>query len=180
MSIYTRKGDDGFTSHPKYGRISKSSTEIEVEGKFDEAIVTIGFALVELERHSSLSALVEPVLLAQRRLFPAGFGLFDASATDDPIVAADVADLEQSIDEMSALLPPLRSFVIPGGSEASARLHKARVAVRSLERACHVCEEKCGPIEPLVSSYLNRLSDFFFTVARYALHLEGLSEDDVK
>lgn len=178
MSIYTRTGDDGFTSHLKYGRVSKSSPEIEVEGRFDEAVVAIGSALVEIRQHDALSSLIEPIALNQNRLFSAGFGLFDAAASSSPVTQTDIDHLEGFIDATTLGLPALQSFIIPGGSEASIRLHSARVAIRALERSCHACEKTCGPIEPLVAAYLNRLSDFFFVAARQALNLEGLPEVD--
>lgn len=180
MSVYTRTGDDGFTSHPHYGRISKSSAEINAEGKFDEAIVAVGSTLVELKKNTAFGALSAQVRHAQNRLFAAAFGLYDSNALTNPISEYDIELLERWIDEISSHLPLLHSFVLPGGSEPSIRLHTARVAVRALERACRVCEDSSGPLEPLVTSYLNRLSDFFFVAARYALLLEGLQEDDLE
>lgn len=185
MKIYTRSGDKGSTSHLAEGRVSKGSLEIEVEGQFDNAISMIGFAREALVRkqhrdqanEEKWAPLVLALIHAQQRLFTAAACLYDSAATQNPIAEKDIIDLENSIDAFSSHLEELDGFILPGGSEANARLNLARCAVREAERvSVRILDElhHHGRDLNLTSiAYLNRLSDALFVYGRVALALDN-------
>lgn len=169
--IYTRKGDDGTTGLATGARRLKHDRRVEAYGTVDEANSTIGLArLHTAEQHREIDAML---VRMQNDLFDLGADLATPE-TDKPlpyeplrIVAAQVARIEADIDALNAGLQPLRSFVLPGGSAASAYLHLARTVVRRAERItvelARMPEEK---VNPEVVKYLNRASDFLFVAAR--------------
>lgn len=175
MKIYTRTGDDGSTSLFSGERVGKDALRVEAYGTVDELNSHLGLA-----RASTPQALVmEYLVTLQNQLFTAGADLATtADSTRSRIVRIrdkDVIWLEQEIDRMTETLPPLRSFVLPGGTVSAAHIHVARTICRRAERQAIELSrrEALGPI--LV--YLNRLSDFLFTLARYENFLAGVSEE---
>lgn len=175
MKIYTRTGDDGSTSLFSGERVAKDALRVEVYGTVDELNSHLGLA-----RGSGPQASVEEYLVKlQNQLFVAGADLATtADSTRSRIVRIqdkDILWLEQEIDRMTAEIPPLRSFVLPGGTISAAHIHVARTICRRAERqAIELArQEMLGAI--LV--YLNRLSDFLFTLARYENFLAGVSEE---
>lgn len=164
--IYTRGGDQGQTSLTGGRRCSKADLRVEAYGTVDEANATIGLARLHTKGKKD-------VMLAriQQDLFDLGADLstpYDDKKSSDAlrIVSAQVTRLEQEIDGMNASLTPLSSFVLPGGTPASAILHLARTVTRRAERLV-VALAKKEKINPIALAYLNRLSDHLFVMARY-------------
>jgi cob(I)alamin adenosyltransferase len=164
--IYTRTGDDGTTGRIGGDRVSKDSPYIEACGSLDELNAVIG-----LIRSHSLPDRIEKILEAvQDYIFTigaeiatpegkarAGFGLSEE----------DIRALEQEIDSFEQDLPPLKKFILPGGSIQASVLHLARAVARRAERCC-VGLSRIENIDPNILRYLNRLSDLCFVMARYA------------
>lgn len=164
--IYTRGGDKGETSLSDGTRVSKTSARIAAIGDVDEANSAIGLARAELPEDHALAEILARI---QNDLFDLGADL--AAPGDDAtdgklrIQKQQVARLETEIDALNEPIAPLTSFVLPGGSEASARLHLARAIVRRAERAATALAET-APANKFALHYLNRLSDLLFVAAR--------------
>ena len=159
--IYTRGGDAGETSLGDGSRVSKLDPLVKAYGAVDELNSLLGWARV---------AAGEGLERLQNELFDLGADLSVPYAQGDGklrVTQAYVDRLETDCDEANAPLPELRSFVLPGGSEAASRLHVARAACRRAER--EVLEAaRARPVNPLAAVYLNRLSDLLFILARAA------------
>jgi cob(I)alamin adenosyltransferase len=172
--IYTRAGDAGETSLGDGSRVPKLDCRIGAFGTVDELNAALGVALADPDLPTQLRAHLERI---QNDLFDVGadlsvpFGVTDRLRVDQ----SHVERLEQLCDELNAELPPLKSFVLPGGTEAAARLHVARTTCRRAEREALAANEEHG-INPLVLAYLNRLSDFLFIAARSANAAAGRDE----
>ena len=159
--IYTRTGDDGTSGLVDGSRRAKHDPRFEAIGAVDEANAGLGWAVLELsEPHAGEVARI------QNDLFDLGADLATPGELEGAlrIVAAQVEWLEQRIDALNAGLEPLRSFILPGGSEAATRLHLARTWVRRAERAISAVAE---PLNPAARAYINRLSDYLFVLARF-------------
>jgi cob(I)alamin adenosyltransferase len=166
--IYTRTGDDGTTGLVDGSRLAKHAPRLEAVGAVDEANSALGWAIqvpgLGEDRTADLTRI-------QNDLFDLGADLATPGEDFAPsemvlrIVPAQVAWLEQQIDLANDGLEPLRTFVLPGGSEAAARLHVARAAVRRAERAMTALAAQ-GPVNPAALAYANRLSDYLFVLAR--------------
>jgi cob(I)alamin adenosyltransferase len=173
--IYTRTGDDGTTGLVDGSRAPKHSGRIEAIGAVDEANSAIGFAAVVLEGEAR-----SDIQRIQNDLFDLGADLatpgddFAPSEMTLRIVPEQVSRLEQRIDAFNQALHPLTSFVLPGGSEAAARVHLARASVRRAERAMTALAV-AEPVNPAALAYANRLSDFLFQLARL-LNDEGRAD----
>ncbi|MCC5856668.1 MAG: cob(I)yrinic acid a,c-diamide adenosyltransferase [Ectothiorhodospiraceae bacterium] len=170
--IYTRTGDSGTTGLGDGSRVDKHGLRVAAYGTVDEANAALGVARLHVP--SELDAAIERV---QNDLFDVGADLCMPERDDPPypplrVTEAQVRWLEQDIDRMNAGLPSLRSFVLPGGTAAAAYLHLARTVARRAERdvAALAGEEQ---INPLVLSYMNRLSDWVFVAARHVNHAAG-------
>jgi cob(I)alamin adenosyltransferase len=167
--IYTKTGDDGTTSLGDMSRTSKNDPRLEAFATVDEANSTIGVAMSYVENIEILGILLQ----VQNALFDVGADLC-TPVIDDPkhpplrVTEAQVDYLEQMIDKFNAELSPLRSFVLPSGTESSAHLHVARTVVRRAERATwHAIHQFGEGVSSLTAKYLNRLSDLLFVLARY-------------
>jgi cob(I)alamin adenosyltransferase len=164
--IYTRAGDKGETSLGDGSRVPKLDCRIGAFGTVDELNSALGVALVEPGLPERLR---EPLARIQNDLFDVGadlsvpFGIGDRLRVEQ----RQIEWLEQLCDELNADLPELKSFVLPGGTPAAARLHVARTTCRRAERDALTANEEHG-INELVLGYLNRLSDFLFIAARWA------------
>jgi cob(I)alamin adenosyltransferase len=172
MKIYTRKGDDGTTGLWYGGRVAKFSGRPEAYGSVDEAASALGLCRATAEPGGELHT---DILRLQRELFVAGAELAtapEAAARLEPgvskVTEAMVKRLESDIDRYMERvdLPP--KFVIPGGTELSARLDVARSAVRRAERRVAALEDEGELEDATVLIYLNRLSDALFAMARFA------------
>ncbi|WP_273691097.1 cob(I)yrinic acid a,c-diamide adenosyltransferase [Ketogulonicigenium vulgare] len=169
--IYTRTGDDGTTALSDGSRTAKHDLRVEAYGTVDEANATLGLA--RLHANTDAAAAISRV---QNELFDLGADLsrprmdLDAGAPYPVlrIIPAQVARIEAEIDAMTAILQPLRSFILPGGSALAAHLHLARTTVRRAERLASQLRAATGDVNPAAVHYLNRLSDWLFTAARIA------------
>ena len=175
MKIYTRTGDAGETSLFDGSRVSKADSRVDAYGDVDELNAWLG-----LVRANGLDAdLDQPLLRIQQDLFALGAQLADPrdriadrvrkASLDD----ADVARLEQLIDRLESELPPLRRFILAGGSPAGAALHVARTVCRRAERRMVALTP--AP-EAVLVKYVNRLSDLLFVIARVVNHRAGMPE----
>ncbi len=169
MRIYTRTGDQGDTGLSGGGRVRKSDLRIEALGAMDEANAALGVARV----HTAHDAVLDPVFESlQHRLFDLGADLASPGA-QGRITQAHIDSLESAIDALEADLEPLRNFILPGGSAASAALHMARTLVRRAERALTRMEDGGEAFDPAALMLVNRLSDLLFVAARHANRAHG-------
>jgi cob(I)alamin adenosyltransferase len=175
MKIYTKTGDDGTTGLIGGQRVRKSDARIDCYGTIDELNAALGLAAVNA--HESLAPLIREV---QNDLFVIGSHL--ATPDESPHKAslptmddAIVHRLEMQIDAAVSALPPLRNFILPGGTDTAARLHVARTICRRAERLL-VAYAEDRPVPPIVVTYLNRLSDWLFVQARQANALAGVAD----
>ncbi len=165
--IYTRGGDKGKTSLSDGSRVAKHHLRVEAYGTVDEANAVIGLA--RLQADAALDAILSRV---QNDLFDCGADLA-TPIQENPeypplrMTQAQVTWLEEQIDAANAELQPLKSFILPGGSAASAYLHQARTVTRRAERLTVALDES-EEITPEALKYLNRLSDLLFVLARMA------------
>ena len=170
--IYTRTGDQGTTGLVDGSRRAKHDLRLEAIGEVDELNSAIGFAALALEadRGAALHRI-------QNDLFDLGADLatplgdiggadFTPSEMVLRVVPAQPDRLEAEIDTLNAALPPLTSFILPGGSEGAARVHLARAIARRAERAATALAA-AEPVNPAALAYLNRLSDYLFVLARH-------------
>jgi len=162
--LYTGTGDQGTTALVGGKRVDKDCTRIEAYGTIDELNAQIGM----LATAPTLQPEAVPQLIhIQNKLFNIGAYLASDEATSPiGISESDIADLEHSIDEMDAELPPLSSFVLPGGSRRAALCHMCRTVARRAERRIITLSHEAY-VDPIVIKYINRLSDFFFVFARF-------------
>jgi cob(I)alamin adenosyltransferase len=170
MKIYTRTGDEGKTSVIG-GRVTKDDSRVEAYGTIDELNSFLGQAIAVLTREKTVNwdDLLPQLILIQHELFDCGSDL--CYAMPEPSKMKVTAEMTQRIEEWIDLYelqtPPITRFILPGGSEPAALLHICRTVCRRAERrAVTLASEQPCPEE--VVKYLNRLSDFFFTVARAA------------
>ncbi|MBV8683212.1 MAG: cob(I)yrinic acid a,c-diamide adenosyltransferase [Caulobacteraceae bacterium] len=169
--IYTRTGDAGRTRLVTGETVGKASPRVAAYGETDELNAVLGLARLELKDEPVLDAILART---QNDLFDLGADLATpagpADRSDLRIVPAQVTRLEAEIDALNADLEPLTSFVLPGGSRASAHLHLARTVCRRAERAASAFAEAEGGLGVHAEAvrYLNRLSDLLFVAARWA------------
>ena len=178
MKIYTKTGDRGETSLFDGTRVPKNDPRVSAYGDVDELQAAIGVsAAAGMDQE-----LAQMMVTVQRDLFALGARLADPSHRIAPRVTkiivddASVTRLEQWIDSLEAGLPPLRHFILSGGSPGGASLHLARTVCRRAERA--VLALGSDAVEPVVLVYLNRLSDLLFVMARAANHRAGVTETE--
>jgi|SRR5690554_649697 len=177
MKIYTRKGDKGTTALIGGTRVSKSHIRIEAYGTVDELTSYIGLIADQARDHD----INEWTYRIQDRLFTIGSMLAkdpnkEIKMALPEIKEEDVIWLEQMIDQMHESLPELRSFVLAGGHVASSTSHIARCVCRKVERICVLMEEEGEAVPEMVIPYLNRLSDFLFTLARHILLINNVED----
>jgi cob(I)alamin adenosyltransferase len=177
MKIYTKTGDDGSTGLIG-SRTRKDDPRVGAYGEVDELNAVIGLARTD-DAEPSLQALLQGI---QRDLFAVGAQLADPEARvtskkeKAAVTAARIEELEREIDACEAALPALRAFILPGGSRLGATLHLARTVCRRAERAV-VSLGARSALDPLLVTYLNRLSDLLFVLARRENQRAGRAED---
>ena len=178
--IYTKTGDTGRTRLGDMSEVDKHDARVEAYGTVDEANATLGLAIAALGEDEALKAIF---LRIQNDLFDLGADLCVPDRGQafewEPLRVTDaqVERLETEIDALTARLAPLDSFVLPGGSEAAARLHLARTVTRRAERRVVALASTGEPVNGAVIRYLNRLSDLLFVASRIA---NGDGARDVK
>ena len=170
MKIYTRTGDDGTTGLIGGSRTPKSDPRLDCCGTLDELNAALGWTAVAAQRDCDVPPTLHQI---QNELFTIGSHL----ATPDPAAASAarlppldetmISRLEMQIDAAESTLPPLRQFILPGGTELAARLHLARTVCRRAERLI-VAFSHDRPVSTIILTYLNRLSDWLFVHARRA------------
>lgn len=175
--IYTRTGDKGSTSLIGGVRVPKNHIRIESYGTVDELNSQLGL-VNDLSADAEVTEWLREV---QDRLFTLGAELATAPDKDVKMKLPDLHDtdiswLEGRIDFMNESLPEMRSFIIPGGNAGASACHVARCICRRAERICVSMQEEGEAIPDLAVSYLNRLSDFLFVLARYIGHKAGAEE----
>lgn len=164
MPIYTRRGDTGETDLRRGKRVSKASAAIEALGDIDELNAHLGLA-----RTVALDPEIDSVLeQIQGTLLRMGAGVAGDQGAADAPAEITTERLESLIDEWDGQLPPLRNFILLGGSELAARLHLARAVCRRAERRLVALGE--GAVASETLRFFNRLSDFLFVLARVANH----------
>jgi cob(I)alamin adenosyltransferase len=188
--LYTRSGDTGETSLFGGGRVSKDHPRVEAYGTVDELNSAIGVAIAALHgsptpvgQGPNPDRLRAELAAIQNELFNIGAELASETAGDKAAAFAaaftdadtKIATLESLTDELDASLPPLETFILPSGSRAGALLHLCRTICRRAEREV-VSLSHTEPVNPDITRYLNRLSDFLFALARYVNQVEGKPE----
>ena len=177
MKIYTKTGDSGQTGLIGGSRVWKNNARLEAYGTIDELNAFVGL----LGTHPLPEQVSEFLQGIQHNLFVIGSNL----ATDQEKVnlkpasiveEQDIVDLENEIDRMDDALPPLSNFVLPGGSAGGAVSHICRTITRRAERRIMDLLQTQLEIDPLILKYINRLSDYFFTLSRYTTVNEGNKE----
>lgn len=182
--IYTRTGDSGQTSLVGGQRVSKASQRLEAYGTVDELSSTLGLLATYLTEETDRNQ-VETI---QQNLFyvaaslatpPQHEGSKDRSSDSKRVLDASlVENIETEIDQISATLPPLRSFILPGGTRGAAVAHICRTICRRAERRI-IALSKTAPVDPILLSYVNRISDYLFVLARKLNFLAGRSEKNM-
>ena len=176
MRIYTKTGDSGDTGLFDGTRVSKADPRVEAYGGVDELTAWLG-VIRSAEPDPDVDALLTGI---QRDLFALGAMLADpahkiASRVDKAALGPDdVTRLEKAIDELEAELPALRRFILAGGSQPAAMLHLARTVCRRAER--HMVALGVDHVDPVAITYINRLSDLLFVMARVVNHRAGVPE----
>ncbi len=166
--IYTKTGDKGTTSLIGGTKVSKAHIRIETYGTVDELNSWIGLVNDQLNHKHSKKILKE----IQDRLFTIGSSLAcdpekELKMKIPDLQETDIELLEKEIDRMNEKMPPMKSFILPGGHVAVSSAHVARCVCRRCERLCVSLQEQNMSVEPLVIKYLNRLSDYLFVLARF-------------
>lgn len=174
--LYTRRGDEGLTSLGGGQRVPKDSPRVWAYGTVDELNSAIGVALA----HGLCDRLRQVLPSIQNELFHLGSDLCfreedKALSTLPQIEARHVEKLEALIDELNEAVGPLENFILPGGSVGSAHLHLARAICRRAEREVAALTRE-EPVGPYVMTYLNRLSDALFAMARYENKMQEAAE----
>jgi cob(I)alamin adenosyltransferase len=187
--IYTRTGDDGSTGLVGGDRVPKDSLRVEAYGEVDELNAALGIARTCAEKAlknqqadkpcAKGAQLLEQIALLQNELFDLGAELATPPGKEWPtmvtISASQIERLEHWIDDHTKDIPELRSFVLPGGTDLNASLHLARTICRRAERRV-LTLSRHEKVSALALTYLNRLSDLLFAMARAESHRTGASE----
>lgn len=167
--LYTRTGDNGTTGLGDGSRVEKDSLRIDAMGDADELNATIGLILTE----SLPNDIAETLTKVQHDLFNLGG---EICMPDYTILTADtISDLETRIDTYNASLEPLKEFILPGGSKASAYCHLARTVCRRAERKL-ITLSRNEPVTAISLRYLNRLSDLLFVLCRIINQAAGVQD----
>lgn len=176
LQIYTKAGDKGKTRIIGQEVVSKDDARVNAYGSVDELNSWVGYTASQL---SSKTAALKPELEEiQQLLFDAGTILATAPTAKKTALTFDAAAtqwLEKKIDHYTEVVPPVKKFILPGGSQTAGALHVARTITRRTERAVVTLQGQAA-INPAVLVFINRLSDYFFAAARYANSLEGKTD----
>ena len=177
MKIYTKTGDKGTTSLIGGTKVSKAHVRIDAYGTVDELNSYIGLCKDLLSDKNNTLILQE----IQDRLFTIGSALAcdpekETKMKIPDLKEEDITLLENEIDKMNDTLPPMTSFILPGGHPTVSHLHISRCICRRAERCCVRLEIEKNEVDPIIPKYLNRLSDYLFILARYSGHTLRIPE----
>lgn len=170
-SIYTKTGDKGKTSLVGGKRVEKTHVRLDAYGTIDELNSFVGLLVCSIVDQE----LKDFLIYVQNKLFVIGSYLatdVEVKSSAQIITDEDVKSLEKMLDKLDAQLPKLSRFIIPGGSESAARAHVCRTITRRAERNVYRVVEQY-PVDDLILKFLNRLSDFFFLIARFECQRDG-------
>lgn len=172
MKIYTKSGDKGETQIyvDQVVRVSKSDAILECYGTLDELNAHVGLLTSQLRDNFT-----QELQQIQQTLFHIGFAI----SANDKLTEADIQNLEQQIDQMQSQLPAQTSFILPGGTQAAAQAHICRTVARRAERTLVAVSQE-HQVSELCLQYINRLSDYFFVLARYLNHAQGVEDIKVR
>lgn len=180
--IYTKTGDKGDTGLVSGTRISKADPRIDLYGELDDFNSRLGFAIALIEAEAAFSDSVTILHHLQSAVFDLGSNLACEAAKRieyklPQITAGFVQELEEEIDRLEKELPPLKHFILPGGTTAAAAFHMARTAARNVERKLVKFTGDTGEALPVLGlEFLNRTSDYLFVLARYVNKVQGGAE----
>lgn len=173
IKIFSRKGDDGYTSLTNGKKIKKTASLIELMGGLDELNSFLGFAAEGLCALTTLKDLLQKLYRIQGELFELGSAAI--SGQKFLVGSPNVTQLEAEIDFFTGELPVLNCFVLPGGGEIAVRFHLARAVCRRVERNAFAAADNNADM-PILGKYLNRLSDWLYIVARYISYKSNIDE----
>jgi cob(I)alamin adenosyltransferase len=179
MSLYTKTGDDGTTGRPGGRRVRKSDPLVKANGAVDELNAHVGLCIAEA-RSDGADQVADALAPVQPELLTVGVLLAAVGAGEPAGVSLDAAPVERMerlVGDILAALPPLASFILPGGTQLACRLHVARTVCRRAERVVVAAADTPADVPAIVLKYLNRLSDALFALARLANHHAG--QEDV-
>jgi cob(I)alamin adenosyltransferase len=177
MRIYTRTGDEGMSSLFDGQRVKKYNLRLKTYGELDSLNVTLGWCRLR----NSDTKIAEMLLKITNDIFVISSILATKDLTKLPdnlkhIDESSTKEFEDLMDELTTQMPDLTNFILPGGSELSLYYHEARVITRTAERyIVELSDEE--DIDQNLVKYINRLSDLFFTLARYANFVDGVKEE---
>jgi len=180
VKLYTRTGDSGETSYFDGTRVRKDDPRLDTYGDVDELNAWLGLVRANIS-HVAGAPIDEALVRIQQDLFALGAQLADpreklAARVSKAVIAdPDILRLEALIDGFDAELPPLRHFILAGGTPAGAALHVARTVCRRAERRMVAL---APPVDPVLLRYVNRLSDLLFVIARLVNHRSGVAETE--
>lgn len=178
VKVYTRTGDRGTTSLFGGKRVDKNSLRIRAYGEVDELNSLLGVVVSDLRHSNGILGILKKMYRVQTELFVLGADLAtprEIKVKIPRITKSFVTRLEKEIDKWSTSLPQLRNFILPGGSTVGAKLHLARTVARRVERSIVELSNQ-EKINKNAQVYINRLSDWLFTLARYINRFEGATE----
>ncbi len=174
MKIYTKTGDTGTTQLLGGRRVNKSDPKINLIGTLDELNSSIGLAISFSNKKSIL--IKDKLVRVQNELFDLGVIFMKIPQIKEiQFFESATIKMEREIDEITVKLPDLKNFVLPGGSKLASFIHHARTVCRRVERLMVDCNQK-HKIDPILLAYINRMSDWLFTLARYANFKDGIEE----
>ena len=175
MKIYTKKGDRGKTQLLGGTTVSKDNMQLECYGSIDELNAFIG----HIYERKDLDQKNQKILMKiQNQLFNIGSNLANDNTKKinlPDITEENILEIEKAIDRMDKILPELKNFILPSGSETATRCHIARTVCRRTERKL-ISLTNQQPVKPIYTKYLNRLSDYLFILSRFSLHLNNVKE----
>ncbi|NLR09016.1 MULTISPECIES: cob(I)yrinic acid a,c-diamide adenosyltransferase [Lactobacillaceae] len=169
--IYTRVGDQGMTKQVSGRMVAKTDAQIVALGEIDELQSYLGVVVTSLKVDQA--QLRVELCDVQRKLYALEADI--SVKRHQEMTPADTTALEARVDDFTAQTPELKEFILPGGSPAGANLQYARTVARRAERAA-VALNAVQPLDPAILTYLNRLSDYLFAMARYVNALDGYAE----
>jgi cob(I)alamin adenosyltransferase len=180
LKIYTKTGDKGETSLYGGKRVRKDNLRVQAYGDIDETNAAIGIARSYIVEGSSgsreiLHFIDSTLETVQNKLFAVGAALAGSDDQNYSVKESDIDFLEKCIDHMDEQVQPIKAFILPYGTDLSARLHLARTVARRAERSIVTLSTQ-EQVDSNIIAYTNRLSDFLFTLARYANKSQGVPD----